>query len=1202
VSSIILPGSLGAISDIDTTQSQFRQQITAITEAVRQLGGNPEIGAGAVVNDPLNAPYVLYVNPYTGKDTFVGGSFSTSGSATERIELQRLECGYTEARPFRTINRAIIEVGIITAKSYYEKPLGNNDLVSIVLAPGAGSVLNGPGAATVPEWESGKEPTDAELQAFNPQTVGGILLPRGLSVCGMDLRKTIIRPDVVPSAADEASDYSNRRAIFKLTGVGYFFGFTFMDKVGSTASHHLLDCFQFASRTELDAFYTKIRSAFDGTNNTGGLDPVLAVTNAPEYEIVGPIDITQAPTSAWDTTTSASPYIFNCSIRSDYGLCGAFMDGSKVSGLKSMVCANFTGVSLQKDMSSWQRFNGTTWVQPTYAEYISGSPNSIRMNPARLSRHIAAINDCFVQEVSVFAIGHGIHHFTDLGGEITVTNSNSSVGGCAALSRGYKSYAFPQDESWTISRIKAPLNLSEKPGNVRRIYLGVVSAITSTSITLVEQLATDESSTTVPAELLALGYSFPSTTKIWIENPAGGDWLANLSSSAWSATTPAQINVQAAFTQAGTGTPVGTNSLTSESYAIGRRVYIRRLIDTRTPNERRTVLLLNNTTSARTPEKNFVLQTDPARAGGAISRVLQPGGSEVLIATSSGIGATPGAGVSRTAEVTIRRGAPTINYATGTYYRAGTVALYQNKHYRSLKDQTTSTSVPDSTTWGEAFVHMASAYNAEDGITNEAPILVLDTDTDANTVTTTCGINFTTIWTSAGPVRDQYRSSTDYAGIHALLVALGLSASAAHDALVPQVESARERDPASAVDFPVAPSGGAATGRGNWAIEFRRPSILRLYGHAWEWAGYLNYSKSIPAAQQDLAPQNKFTYYFTHDAGGRVVPQGSNEDGFNITPRGLEDIETGSTVAIDSIGSSTLDESQTTDFPNGLTASTIEVDALTINNSVLFPDAVDFPGTVTITPGGIRAATFDENRNLILGSTVGRNNGRLQIEGIDSTGSASFSLFCNSIPTGDDADYPGLFLGRSRGTELGSYDLVVEGDRLGIYRFSGTDGVKLLSGVDIQCIVDGATSLGNLPARLAFYVCPGPSTGLETVEALRITSDRVVAYSQDAPISIAAAATLTIADLKNGIIEYTGASATLTLPTGTLSEAGFSGIYTGMTFEWSVIHTGSSGNCTIAAGAAHTIVGHATVAHGTSGRFATRRTAANTFVSYRLGS
>jgi hypothetical protein len=73
----------------------------------------------------------------------------------------------------------------------------------------------------------------------------------------------------------------------------------------------------------------------------------------------------------------------------------------------------------------------------------------------------------------------------------------------------------------------------------------------------------------------------------------------------------------------------------------------------------------------------------------------------------------------------------------------------------------------------------------------------------------------------------------------------------------------------------------------------------------------------------------------------------------------------------------------------------------------------------------------------------------------------------------------------------------------------------------------------------------------------------------------------------------------MTLPTGTDTEAGFNAIYTNFTFEWSVINTGPS-LVRVLANTAHAVVGLGSVATGTSGRFASRRTAANTFVSYRL--
>jgi hypothetical protein len=1016
-------GQTGAL-DVAANAGVFQEQIAAVADMLRQLGGNARVVAGSLAQaDPLSSPFTLYVNPYIGSDRFVGGAYNSFeegatdeeiiASKLKRIELQRLECGYTSSRPFKTINRAVIEAAIITSKNWYTytDPRAHVDCVSIVLAPAVHVLHNDPGSSStsLPSWGTAKDPTIAELVAFNPANVGGVLLPRGVSLCGPDLRKTTIRPTWVPAAANEAADYSNRRGMLKITGTGYFFGFTVMDKVGENRSHHLLDAFHFASKAELDPFYAKCFSAVGAGADLGA---ALTVTRSTEFEIVGPIDIADSPKPEWDTTASASPYIFNCSIRSDYGLGGAFMDGAKVKGLKSMVCANFTGVSLQKDMSSWQRYVNGNWTSTTYAQYIATDPDSIRMNPARLSRHISAINNAFIQEVSVFAIGQGVHHFTDTGGEITVTNSNSSFGGCAAISRGYNTIAFPQDRNWTVSRLRVPVNLGEKVGNIRRIFLGTIDAITSTRITLASPLAIDETSSTIPALLLRDGYSLPANTKVWVENPTGDDWRADLTAAAWSASNADRINIQAALSQSGTNDPVGTNPDTGASLAIGKRVYIRRLVDTRSPNERRVSLQLNNTSSARIPERNFILQTDPDRSGGAISRVLAPGGAEVFAVSGTGVGPAAGAGVAKTAEVTIRRSAGSVNYANSTFFRAGTIVKYAGKHYQSLRDQTTASAVPDPLTWGETFVHMPSDYNAEDVLRNESPILTIDTDTDANADTQTCGINFTTVWTSAGPVRDQYRSATDYVGVHAFLVALGLTATQAHTVLLPRPAATRTLDPSNATDLPDAPSGGAATGRGNWAIEFRRPSVLRLFGHAWEWAGFLNYSKSIPAAQKDLSPQNKFTYYFTNDIGGRVVPQGSNEDGFNVSPKGLEDIETGATLTVDSIGSSTLDDFQSTDFPNGLTASEITVDTLTINTSVQFPEVsaakinalgpVRLASIAQVTATGENATVASDNAS-IEGSpeavTIGALNRWRQAQRLISAGTETVTIFVKAGST-----------------------------------------------------------------------------------------------------------------------------------------------------------------------------------------------------------
>jgi len=116
------------------------------------------------------------------------------------------------------------------------------------------------------------------------------------------------------------------------------------------------------------------------------------------------------------------------------------------------------------------------------------------------------------------------------------------------------------------------------------------------------------------------------------------------------------------------------------------------------------------------------------------------------------------------------------------------------------------------------------------------------------------------------------------------------------------------------------------------------------------------------------------------------------------------------------------------------------------------------------------------------------------------------------------------------------------------------------------------------------------------------TAAGVKLTNQPTPTAKTATATLTIAELLTGIVTATSASAVaLTLPTGTLSDAGFVSLSNDLAFNWSVINLGSSsGAVTMTAGTAHTYVGNATVAIATSAQFRTRRTAANTWVSYRV--
>lgn len=118
------------------------------------------------------------------------------------------------------------------------------------------------------------------------------------------------------------------------------------------------------------------------------------------------------------------------------------------------------------------------------------------------------------------------------------------------------------------------------------------------------------------------------------------------------------------------------------------------------------------------------------------------------------------------------------------------------------------------------------------------------------------------------------------------------------------------------------------------------------------------------------------------------------------------------------------------------------------------------------------------------------------------------------------------------------------------------------------------------------------------------TSARIIELTsfqhQGAPTALNATGTLTAAAILSGIVTSTTAAAvTATLDTGAIMDASCD-MEIGDSFDWSAIATGANAFTVSAAASGHTVVGGMVVATATSGRFRTRKTAAGTFVTYRL--
>lgn len=141
---------------------------------------------------------------------------------------------------------------------------------------------------------------------------------------------------------------------------------------------------------------------------------------------------------------------------------------------------------------------------------------------------------------------------------------------------------------------------------------------------------------------------------------------------------------------------------------------------------------------------------------------------------------------------------------------------------------------------------------------------------------------------------------------------------------------------------------------------------------------------------------------------------------------------------------------------------------------------------------------------------------------------------------------------------------------------------------------------GNIAAaagRWNFYAAgTAPNYFAGDVRSNSVLAEAAVPTNTNASATIAASA------LRNHLLTGTpDAAITYTLPTGASVEAAFTSLENNMSFEWSVINLAAvTHTITLAANTGHTVVGATVVQPATSGRFLTRKTAADTFITYRI--
>ena len=263
---------------------------------------------------------ILYVNP-------------NDLDATDSVENQ----GNSLTRPFKTIQRALIE----SSRFSYQRGMDNDRFgkTTIVIYPGEHIVDNRPGwipdgasnyrlrngtvSNALPPFDSTSNfdlnSADNELYKLN-SIYGGVIIPRGTSLVGMDLRKTKIRPKYVPNPTNANIE---RSAVFRVTGACYFWQFSVFDadpngkcyadyttnELVPNFSHHKLTVFEYAdgvnavsisdefqtystTRTDLDMYYEKVGLVY-GQSSGRAIEPDYPSSSLDiqpkidEYRIVG---------------------------------------------------------------------------------------------------------------------------------------------------------------------------------------------------------------------------------------------------------------------------------------------------------------------------------------------------------------------------------------------------------------------------------------------------------------------------------------------------------------------------------------------------------------------------------------------------------------------------------------------------------------------------------------------------------------------------------------------------------------------------------------------------------------------------------------------------------------------------------------------------------------------------------------------------